>query len=132
MGLTPPDNGTKIMEVEFPPLNEAALAKMDPNFMMKVVRDNAPKRGIPVSNPLEHRTRTLDYPIITSGEIDMMLDDKTVHVKAGRRRHPAGDQPRLAQPRHRALPHYLRAAGFEGAVKSGLSIFQCQAGISGG
>src|SRR5690242_6052370 len=27
--------------------------------------------------------RELDYAIIMSGEIDMMLDDKTVHLKAG-------------------------------------------------
>jgi mannose-6-phosphate isomerase-like protein (cupin superfamily) len=56
---------------------------MDPNFMMKVVGDNAPKRGVPVTNPLMHRTRSVDYAIIMSGEIDMMLDDKTVHLKAG-------------------------------------------------
>ncbi len=83
IGLTPPDNGTKILEVEFPPLNDAAVAKMDPNFMMKVVGDKAPTRGVPVSHPLMHRTRTLDYAIIMSGEIDMKLDDKTVHLKAG-------------------------------------------------
>ena len=51
--------------------------------MMNVVGDNAPKRGVPVTNPLMHRTRTVDYAIIMSGEIDMMLDDKTVHLKSG-------------------------------------------------
>jgi mannose-6-phosphate isomerase-like protein (cupin superfamily) len=56
---------------------------MDPNFMMNVVGDNAPKRGVPVTNPLMHRTRTVDYAIIMSGEIDMMLDDKTVRPKSG-------------------------------------------------
>jgi uncharacterized cupin superfamily protein len=30
-----------------------------------------------------HRTRTVDYAVILSGEIDMMLDESTVHVKAG-------------------------------------------------
>jgi uncharacterized cupin superfamily protein len=30
-----------------------------------------------------HRTRTVDYAIIMAGEIDMMLDDAVVHVKAG-------------------------------------------------
>jgi mannose-6-phosphate isomerase-like protein (cupin superfamily) len=40
-------------------------------------------RGVPVTNPLMHRTRTVDYAIVMSGEIDMMLDDKTVHLKAG-------------------------------------------------
>jgi uncharacterized cupin superfamily protein len=32
---------------------------------------------------LMHRTRTVDYAVILSGEIDMMLDETTVHVKAG-------------------------------------------------
>ena len=83
IGIPPPANGTVIRVVEFPPIDDAKLAKMDPNFMMKVVGDNAPVRGGPVSNPLMHRTRTVDYGIIMSGEIDMMLDDKTVHLKAG-------------------------------------------------
>jgi uncharacterized cupin superfamily protein len=30
-----------------------------------------------------HRTRTVDYAVIMSGEIDMMLDDSIVHLKAG-------------------------------------------------
>jgi mannose-6-phosphate isomerase-like protein (cupin superfamily) len=83
IGLTPPDNGTVIRVVEFPPLDPDAETKMDPNFMMKVVGDRAPARGLPVKHPLMHRTRTVDYAIIMSGEIDMMLDDKVVHVKAG-------------------------------------------------
>jgi len=83
IGIAPPANGTVIRVVEFPPIDDATVAKMDPNFMMKVVGDNAPARGVPVSNPLMHRTRTVDYAIVMSGEIDMMLDDKTVHLKAG-------------------------------------------------
>jgi mannose-6-phosphate isomerase-like protein (cupin superfamily) len=83
VGIAPPDNGTVIRVVEFPPVDDAAVAKMDPNFMMKIVGADAPAKGVPVSNPLMHRTRTVDYAIIMSGEIDMMLDDKTVHLKAG-------------------------------------------------
>jgi mannose-6-phosphate isomerase-like protein (cupin superfamily) len=83
IGLTPPDNGTVIRVVEFPPLDPDSEAKLDPNFMMNVVGDHAPTRGLPVKNPLMHRTRTVDYAIIMSGEIDMMLDDKVVHLKAG-------------------------------------------------
>ena len=30
-----------------------------------------------------HRTRTIDYAIVLEGEIDMLLDDTEVHVKAG-------------------------------------------------
>jgi mannose-6-phosphate isomerase-like protein (cupin superfamily) len=82
-GLSPPDNGTVIRVVEFPPLDPAVEAKMDHNLMMKVVGDHAPPRGLPVKHPLMHRTRTVDYAVILSGEIDMMLDDSTVHVKAG-------------------------------------------------
>jgi mannose-6-phosphate isomerase-like protein (cupin superfamily) len=82
-GLVPPDNGTSFRVVEFPPVSDAALAKMDVNLTMKIVGDKAPTRGAPVTNPLMHRTRTVDYAIVMSGEIDMMLDDKTVHLKAG-------------------------------------------------
>jgi mannose-6-phosphate isomerase-like protein (cupin superfamily) len=83
IGLSPPDNGTAIRVVEFPPLDPAAETKMDVNFMMKVVGDHAPARGLPVKHPLMHRTRTVDYAVIMSGEIDMMLDDTAVHLKAG-------------------------------------------------
>ena len=82
-GLNPPDNGTVIRVVEIPPLKPGEEAKLPPDLMMKIVGDHAPARGVPVSHSLMHRTRTVDYAIIMSGEIDMMLDDKTVHVKAG-------------------------------------------------
>jgi hypothetical protein len=44
---------------------------------------DVPKRGAPPSNPLMHRTRTVDYAIVISGEIDMLLDAGPVHLKAG-------------------------------------------------
>jgi uncharacterized cupin superfamily protein len=30
-----------------------------------------------------HRTRSVDYAVVMSGEIDMMLDDGVVHLKPG-------------------------------------------------
>jgi quercetin dioxygenase-like cupin family protein len=30
-----------------------------------------------------HRTRTVDYAVILSGEIEMLLDDSEVHLNAG-------------------------------------------------
>ena len=30
-----------------------------------------------------HRTRTVDYAIVMEGEIDMLLDDSEIHLKAG-------------------------------------------------
>ncbi len=83
VGFNPPDNGTSFRVAEFPPLDAATEAKLPANLMMNVVGDHAPARGVPVTHPLMHRTRTVDYAIIMSGEIDMMLDDKTVHLKAG-------------------------------------------------
>jgi mannose-6-phosphate isomerase-like protein (cupin superfamily) len=79
----PPDLGTALLVVEFPPLDPAEEAKMDPNFMMKIIGERAPRRGLPVRHPLMHRTRTVDYAVVLSGEIDMMLDDSVVHVRAG-------------------------------------------------
>jgi naringenin degradation protein FdeH len=34
-------------------------------------------------HPAMHRTRTLDYAIILSGEVDLLLDDSEVHLTAG-------------------------------------------------
>ena len=33
--------------------------------------------------PRNHRTDSVDYAVVISGEIDMELDDSTVHLKAG-------------------------------------------------
>jgi uncharacterized cupin superfamily protein len=30
-----------------------------------------------------HRTRSIDYAVVISGEIDMLLDEGEVHLKAG-------------------------------------------------
>ncbi len=82
VGLIPPHNGTIFRIVDFPPM-KPEVEKMDMNTMMKVVGDHAPAKGVPVRHPMMHRTRSLDYAIIMSGEIDMLLDDGEVHLKAG-------------------------------------------------
>jgi mannose-6-phosphate isomerase-like protein (cupin superfamily) len=83
VGVSPLDNGTKFRVVEFPPLDAATEAKMEPGFLMKAVGAVAPARGLPVTHPLMHRTRSVDYAVVLSGEIDMMLDDSVVHLKPG-------------------------------------------------
>jgi mannose-6-phosphate isomerase-like protein (cupin superfamily) len=83
VGISPLDNGTKFRVVEFPPLDKATEAKMEPGFLMKAVGAVAPARGRPVTHPLMHRTRSVDYAVVLSGEIDMMLDDTVVHLKPG-------------------------------------------------
>jgi mannose-6-phosphate isomerase-like protein (cupin superfamily) len=82
IGVSPPDNGTKFRIVEFAPLDPVTEAKLPPEMIMKGV-NHPPTRGIPVKHPMMHRTRSLDYAVILSGEIDMMLDDTSVHLKQG-------------------------------------------------
>jgi mannose-6-phosphate isomerase-like protein (cupin superfamily) len=82
IGVSPPDNGTKFRVVEFAPLDPSTEAKLPPEMIMKGV-NHPPAKGIPVKHPMMHRTRSLDYAVILSGEIDMMLDDTSVHLKQG-------------------------------------------------
>src|SRR5258706_16337915 len=56
---------------------------MDINTMMKVVGDHAPAKGLPPRHPMMHRTRSVDYAIIMSGEIDMLMDEGEAHLKSG-------------------------------------------------
>ena len=37
----------------------------------------------PGNSPRNHRTDSIDYAVVMKGEIDMELDDTTVHLKAG-------------------------------------------------
>jgi mannose-6-phosphate isomerase-like protein (cupin superfamily) len=83
IGISPPDNGSTFRVVEFPPHDPAAEAKLAPDFLMKEIGDKAPARGVKVTHPYMHRTRTIDYAVVLSGEIDMMLDETSVHLKPG-------------------------------------------------
>jgi mannose-6-phosphate isomerase-like protein (cupin superfamily) len=82
IGLAPPKSGTVFRIVDFAPESQGEHPT-DMNHMMKIVGPEAPKRGMPPRHPMMHRTRTLDYAIIISGEIDMLLDEGEVHLKAG-------------------------------------------------
>ena len=37
----------------------------------------------PGVSPRNHRTDSIDYAVVMAGEVDMELDDATVHLKAG-------------------------------------------------
>jgi hypothetical protein len=82
VGLTPPKNGTIFRIVDFVPTT-GAIEKLPIDTMMKVAGADAPARGLPPRHSMMHRTRTVDYALILSGEIDMLLDDGEVHLKAG-------------------------------------------------
>ena len=55
IGIPPPDNGSIFRVVDFPP---GAKGEM-------------------------HRTRSIDYAVVMEGEIDMLLPDGEVHLRAG-------------------------------------------------
>jgi len=40
-------------------------------------------KGVPGAAPRNHRTDSIDYAVVMSGEIDMEMDDTVVHLKAG-------------------------------------------------
>jgi len=84
---------------------------------MKAVGPMAPARGLPATHPLMHRTRSVDYAVVLSGEIDMMLDDTVGAVEARRYRGATGDQSRLGQSRKGDLPDPFRADGFQATLE---------------
>lgn len=84
VGIPPPTGGTIFRVVEFGPENKVTA---DYETRLKVIQGmglapEGPSREHP-RDPAMHRTRTIDYAVILSGEIDMLLDDSEVHLKAG-------------------------------------------------
>jgi mannose-6-phosphate isomerase-like protein (cupin superfamily) len=76
IGVPPPPGGSIFRIVDFPPegtsrSREAILKEMG-------VADHGGARHAAM-----HRTRSVDYAVVLEGEIDMLLDDSEVHLRAG-------------------------------------------------
>ena len=83
IGTAPPPNGTILRVVDFPPVTPE-LESVDHRELLRAMGvedhgDGAAK----ARHPYMHRTRSVDYGIVLAGEIDMLLDDSEVHLKAG-------------------------------------------------
>ncbi len=83
-GVVAPPGGTIFRVIEFAPEREV---KADYETRLRIFQGIglAPEgdtREKP-RNPAMHRTKTIDYALILSGEIDMLLDDSEIHLKAG-------------------------------------------------
>jgi mannose-6-phosphate isomerase-like protein (cupin superfamily) len=78
IGVAPPDGGSVFRIVEFTPDNDSVS-----NEEMKKELGLDPDSGGPVRHPGMHRTRSVDYGIVLSGEIDMLVDEDEVHLTAG-------------------------------------------------
>ena len=85
IGVAPPAGGSILRIVDFPP-ETAESRKVDNATVYKEMGlDHAPTGhgGKPARHPFMHRTRSVDYALVLEGEIDMLLDDSEVHLKAG-------------------------------------------------
>jgi mannose-6-phosphate isomerase-like protein (cupin superfamily) len=82
-GVAPPDGGSVFRVVDFPPESETggdfSNQAMKAEMGLDADGDDAP----PVRHAAMHRTRSVDYAIVMSGEIDMLLDESEVHLKQG-------------------------------------------------
>ena len=77
----PPANGSVFRIVEFEPVG-AEIDGLEPSALAAAL-GAAPAEGAANRHPFMHRTDSIDYAIVLSGEIDMLLDDSEVHCGAG-------------------------------------------------
>jgi mannose-6-phosphate isomerase-like protein (cupin superfamily) len=85
IGIAPPSGGSVFRVVEFPPTTDAEIAKLDADFMQQQIShgEEGASKYRPPTHPFMHRTRTIDYAIVVSGEIDMKLDEEEIHLRQG-------------------------------------------------
>jgi len=82
IGVAPPPRGSIFRVVDFPP--EAEFGTVDNAAMLRelgISRDGPGGRD--ARRATMHRTQSIDYAVVVFGEIDMLLDDSEVHLKAG-------------------------------------------------
>jgi naringenin degradation protein FdeH len=81
VGVPPPPNGSIFRIVDFPPA-AAGSAPVDHHAVLIGMGIDPATQGY-MRHPHTHRTRSVDYAIVLDGEIDMLMDDTEVHMKAG-------------------------------------------------
>lgn len=86
--LSPPAGGSVVRIVDFPPAGQE-LSAADEETARKAFAMYGQSEALtahqkrPRRHPFMHRTATLDYAVVLSGEIVMLLDDSEVTLKAG-------------------------------------------------
>ncbi|MGZ0188545.1 MAG: cupin domain-containing protein [Alphaproteobacteria bacterium] len=80
--LQPPANGSVFRIVQFDPEDPEVLAKLDGKsaFAEMGASHNVVENA---RHPFMHRTDSLDYSVVLTGEIYMMMDDEEYLLKAG-------------------------------------------------
>jgi len=79
IGVAPPPRGSIFRVVDFPPAAE--VGTVDNAAMLKEMGLSGGQAD--PRHATMHRTRSVDYAVVISGEIDMLLDDSEVHLRAG-------------------------------------------------
>ena len=79
IGVAPPPRGSIFRVVDFPPA--ADFGAVDNAAMLREMGIALGQGG--ARHAGMHRTKSIDYAVVISGEIDMLLDDSEVHLKAG-------------------------------------------------
>jgi mannose-6-phosphate isomerase-like protein (cupin superfamily) len=84
VGVPPPANGSIFRIVEFPPVTASGgpSTHIDHNKILTSMGIDPATQGY-LRHANTHRTRSVDYAIVLDGEIDMLMDDSEVHMKAG-------------------------------------------------
>jgi quercetin dioxygenase-like cupin family protein len=82
VGIPPPPAGSIFRVVEFAPEKDAPPDEGGAALQARV-GGHAPAGGPKPRHPGMHRTRSIDYAIVMEGEIDMLVDEGEVHLKAG-------------------------------------------------
>lgn len=81
-GVPPPPNGHILRVVDFAPQKDRDVKGIDHHAILKQMGIDPETQGYQ-RHAFTHRTRSIDYAIVLDGEIDMLLDDTEVHLKAG-------------------------------------------------
>src|SRR5690606_17655980 len=87
--LSPPENGTVVRIVDFPPASQELVRADAEAAAQAFAMYGEPqvltggKAAAKARHPFMHRTETVDYAVVLSGEITMLLDDSEVDLKAG-------------------------------------------------
>lgn len=83
LGITPPRSGTIFTIVDFPPAGEVPMDGDNTVRQKRLGPEHSHPKAWPPRHPFIHRTRTVDYAMVLSGEIDMLLDDSETHLATG-------------------------------------------------
>ena len=79
IGVAPPPRGSIFRVVDFPPAAE--VGAVDNAAMLREMGIDPSQGGS--RHATMHRTRSVDYAVVISGGVDMLLDDSEVHLREG-------------------------------------------------